>query len=286
MIKKKKVEEAQADAESLSQVNAKPVRSAKKVSTLPVYMQLFTVVLLFVAGLDIGLQQSSYEGANFQLAINEHGLPLIHRNVRIFGAKKEPLEELKVSQESYEQIEEEFADILKDEVADNIDPIFRVDLDKLTEGPGLLNQLARQAVSVHRLILFLVFYFPKNALQTFVGVPQALLQSPPALCVIAVIVRQVFGKAILGAGIPELDEKDDNGGVIDVVAMIKKFVSNFFAGNFPLLAKLYDAFTHLRADIYVMLFGVFSGLAWVHMMGIGDSYVEPETPADPALNEL
>ena len=281
--------------ETSSQVSAKPIRSTKKVSAIPVYMQLFTVILLFIAGLDIGLQQSSYKGANFQLAVNEHGLPLIHRNVQIFGGKKEVLEELKVSHESYEQIEEEFADVLQDEVSGNIDPIFGVDLDKLTEGPGLLNILARQAVSVHRLILFLVLYLPKKALQSFVGVPQALLQSPPALCVIAVIVRQVFGKAILGAGIPELDEKDDSGGVIDVVAMIKKFVSNFFAGNFPLLAKLYDAFTHLRADIYVMLFGVFSGLAWVHLMGIGGSYVEPETggsfvepeiPADPALNEL
>lgn len=295
MIKKKKIEQSQA-AEEMSKDEVVNVRPSSKVSVFPVYMQFVTVLLLFIAGLDIGLQQGPHEMANFRLSVYQHGLPVIHRSVRETSDERTEPKSLIGIEETFDSApqddEEEFAEETEDEKIPNIDPVFRVDLDEMTAGPGLLNSLARQAVSVHRLVLFLFFYLPSSTLKTLFGVPQALLQSPPALCLIAIILRQVFGKAIFGAGIPEADGKEDNGGAIDVIAMAKKFISSFVSNTFPMAAKFYEAFTHLRADIYVILCGVFTGLALVHVgyqsAPLGDIDIDPTSSieVDPIQEEL
>ena len=49
--------------------------------------------------------------------------------------------------ESSEELQDEFEEIDEEYVAPNIDPIFRVDLDELTKGPGILNQLGAESLT-------------------------------------------------------------------------------------------------------------------------------------------
>ena len=93
------------------------------------------------------------------------------------------------------------------------------------------------------------------------AIPQQLLTTPPILCIISLVVRQ-SSKLIFGAKLPEptSDKKDSK----DVLAMMKQGVMNFLAGLFPTVVSVYDVWTHLRSDMYVILCGVFVGLAYTH----------------------
>ena len=94
------------------------------------------------------------------------------------------------------------------------------------------------------------------------------MQSPPGLFFAALILRQVVGKGV-GAGIPNVSEEEGGDSAkqnnIEVISMAKNFVKNFFATSFPTLVTLYDVYTHVRTDMYVVLCGVFFGLAWTHL---------------------
>lgn len=283
MIKKKKMEEDQPETVEIA--TSSPALDATdidpkllspdplKVRTVPIYMHILTVFLLFFAGMDISLQQYHQSIlVHSKLAIQEFGVPLIHRS---FGAPSK----VKTLKSSLLQAKEEemfnpdgslLMDEFQEEVIEpsiqNIDPLFRVDLDELTKGPGIMRQLARGAVAVHRSILWLLYLLPLSILQSILSIPQALFRSPPTLCLVALSLRHIVGKAILGAGIPEPTKDNDKSNSIDVVAMAKNFVTNFLTTNFPIAVGLYEAFTHVRADMYVLLCGVFSGLVWVHLV--------------------
>jgi hypothetical protein len=151
-----------------------------------------------------------------------------------------------------------------DDYVPNIDPLFRVDLDELTKGPGILNQLARGAIAVHRMILWLLYYTPIHVMNTLLAIPVALIKMPPALFLIALVLRQIVGKVILGAHIPEKDNPEDKNN-IEVIGMVKNVIKNFFATSFPTLTWAYDVFVHLRSDMYIVLCGVFCGMAWSHL---------------------
>jgi hypothetical protein len=78
------------------------------------------------------------------------------------------------------------------------------------------------------------------------------------------VLRQIVGKRILNAGIPQRDAEERDSG-IDVVALVKQWVINFVSTSFPNAVSFYDAFSHLRSDMYIIMCGVFFGLAWTHM---------------------
>ena len=234
-----------------------------KSSRLPIYMHIFTIMLLFVAGLDVALQQyNPTVHVESALSMVQNGFPVVHRSFGPVAAKEtsrvwESHSELSATQDVHEEFDGE-------EKLANIDPLFGVDLDELTKGPGVLTQLARGAVGAHRSILYLVYYLPWSVLQSLARIPRALLRSPPALCLVALLVRHGVGKTILGAGLPSIPSANEKG--IDVLAMAKNFVFGFLSNNFPTAVTIYDAFTHLRSDMYVVLCGVFAGLVYVHMM--------------------
>ena len=200
-------------------------------------------------------------------AVREHGVLLIHRH----PWKNDKAEsELGVSREDLQIVsgkvpDDEFdEDDSSEQGFSNIDPLFRVDLDELTQGPGFINQLARIAVSIHRVILTAIFYTPLNLIYTLAGIPKALMQTPPALCLLALLVRQLVGKIILNASMPVL-ETEEKDAAIDVLAMVKQWVTKFLSTTFPTAVSLYDAFVHLRSDMYIIICGVFCGLACTHM---------------------
>jgi hypothetical protein len=94
----------------------------------------------------------------------------------------------------------------------------------------------------------------------------ALMKMPPALFLIALVLRQIVGKMILGANIPDPkpDESEEKNN-IEVIGMAKNFVKSFLTTNFPTVYALYDGFVHLRSDMYIVICGVFCGLAWSHL---------------------
>eukprot|EP00533_Pseudo-nitzschia_delicatissima_P002094 CAMPEP_0116102928 /NCGR_PEP_ID=MMETSP0327-20121206/13614_1 /TAXON_ID=44447 /ORGANISM="Pseudo-nitzschia delicatissima, Strain B596" /LENGTH=508 /DNA_ID=CAMNT_0003595007 /DNA_START=20 /DNA_END=1546 /DNA_ORIENTATION=+ len=253
--------------------------SSMTVQTVPIYMHIMVILLLFVAGFDVGIQQFHADvDVRTQVAVQEFGVPILHRNpwhplkpVTAEKDSKETLEEKLSSSTSTsitEDLEDEFEEIDEEYVPPNIDPIFRVDLDEFTKGPGFLNQMARGAISIHRLICWIFFFGPMGMLSSILSIPAAIMKSPPGLFLAAVILRQVIGKGV-GAAIPNNSADEGADGAkqnnIEVISMAKNFVKNFFATTFPTLVSFYDAYLHLKSDMYVVLCGVFFGLAWTHL---------------------
>lgn len=253
--------------------------STIKVQTIPIYMHMIVILLLFVAGFDVGVQQFHLDvDIRTQVALQEFGVPILHRNpwhpLKPITAEKDSKETLEerlsssTSSSNTEDVQDEFEENDEEYNPPNIDPIFRVDFDELTKGPGLLNQMARGAISIHRLLLWFFFYFPIGVFTSIVSIPTAIMKSPPGLFMAAIILRQVVGKGV-GAAIPDdsADEGADSSkqNNIEVISMAKNFVKNFFATTFPTLVSFYDAYLHLKSDMYVVLCGVFFGLAWTHL---------------------
>jgi len=167
-------------------------------------------------------------------------------------------------------VEDEFADFARERKTKNIDPLFGVDLDEYTAGPGLFMLAGRLAVRAHRINLALFYYFPVNTIRSMRDFVRQLIRMPPMLCLLALVIRQVVGKVLLGAKLPDKSEDDTEPGAgagKDVMAMIKSFLMSFTARAFPTMVGLYDAFVHLRADMYVVVCGFLVGLAWNHMGG-------------------
>lgn len=297
MLAKKKAQETEQDSTTVgggggapvgggAKATAKagpPVPAAalltKKVAIVPIYMHIVTIILIFLAGLDVGLQQFVDDDMQIhsQTALKQYGLPFLHRSPfepltpvdeNAAGTKRylegeylsgatgqsDNLDEFQVEEEEYVPI---------------VDPLFRVDLDEMTKGPGFLNQLARGAVFVHRVILWLIYLAPVAFVTKLLSVPMSLWQSPPTLFLTALALRQVVGKAILGARLPDPSEQAEDGvkNNLDVLNIAKNFVKNFFTTSFPTAVTLYDAFSHLRSDMYVAICGVFVGMAWTHLQG-------------------
>jgi len=274
MIKKKKMEGDKLEVlgDSFGDSFALEGRIEPTVSSpnppIPIYMHILTIFLLFFAGVDLSYQHDHRKlKVSSELGIQKDGITLIHHSLsypsRGQMSASSILRNFQVPPD-INQPSNEFQDGDVQDPPHNLDPLFRVDLDELTKGPGVMKVLARGAVSVHRSIVWLVCLIPVSIVQAALRIPQALLRSPPTLCLVALAVRHILGKAILGAGIPE-PIKEMEKGPIDLVALAKNFVMNFLTANFPTVVGVYEAFTHLRTDMYVLLCGTFSGFVWLHL---------------------
>jgi hypothetical protein len=283
MIAQKKIEESDETVGGVSSSfegtmtiagNKVVIPLKKKVAVLPVWMHIVTVLLLFGAGFDVGIQQFHEDvHIHTKSAVQEYGIPLVHRQpwkalaplVSNSDGILSSQEEEYLSQQGKDSNIDEFQDT-ENEYVPNIDPIFGIDLDELTNGPGVLNQLAKVAIGMHRSILWLVYFTPISIFNSLIAIPMALIRMPPILFIVAVVTRQVVGKAILGAAIPEVkaDSNSDGGNNIEVISMAKNFIKNTMMTNFPTLFTLYDVFTHVRTDMYIVICGVFCGLIWTH----------------------
>lgn len=232
---------------------------------------LIAVLLLFLAGVDIGWNQVDYSNVIIYRELNNTLIPLSKRISSILAScRRRKSEEEFISTEAEE------------DYVPNIDPVFHVDFDKLTEGGGVLNTLARCAIYIHRLLLQIFYYLPISILTTMTTTPHQLLMTPLILCIISLVVWQT-AKLIFGAKLPEqASDKKDSKDV--VLAMMKQGVVSFLAGMFPTVVSVYDIWTHLHSDMYVILCGVFVGLAYTHHIAdnviVSDAEVISETRTD------
>jgi len=241
---------------------------------IPVVMHLVTVGLLFFAGLDVGLQQR-HEGivetvVHTELAPRQLGFQILN-----FHKKSKVKEDLPSVEELLDAVveENEFGEAIDANDGgddENLDPLFGIDLDKLTRGPGLYFWLARGAVSLHRLNLAVFYYLPLRLYNNLASTFSQFVQTPPMLCLIALVVRQVVAKIVLGAKLPDA-AVDETQQKQDILGMAKQFVIGLFSKTFPTAVGLYDAWKHLRADMYVITCGLMVGLAIAHS-SISTSY--------------
>jgi hypothetical protein len=144
--------------------------------------------------------------------------------------------------------------------------LFGLDLDKITNGPGLLLFLSRGAIFLHRINLSIFYYFPRRMFGNIVSLVKGLVDTPPIMALSALTVRQLIGKVILGAKLPVKGVKDEKKKSSDVMSMVMNMVKTFILGSFPTLVSMYDAWTHLRADMYIVLCGLFVGVVWHHFV--------------------
>lgn len=291
MIKEKQMAAAAADENDStgqtesSTASAQPLytlnkKKRKAMYTLPILMHVVTIVLLFLVGLDLGLQQTRTETVLVHTGVApvQSGLAILNVSPSLSLFRKSntttsPATNLADSKEQHPDttVEDEFADITRERKTKNIDPLFGVDLDEYTAGPGLFMMVGRLAVWAHRINLAVFYYFPVNTVRSMRDFVRQLIRMPPMLCLLALAIRQVVGKLLLGAKLPDKSEDDTEPGGAgagkDVMAMVKSFLMSFTARAFPTMVGLYDAFVHLRADMYVVVCGFLVGLAWNHMGG-------------------
>lgn len=236
-------------------------RKKRKIIALPILMHFITTILLFLAGFDVGWQQNQILTATVhtELAPRQLGLKIVQRGSNRFvdklsrwsGNGSEAAEPL---------LEDEFAEpkgIDASSEVENIDPIFRIDLDKLTEADTLINRIARVAIFLHRLI-FKAILMPVTIAKNLISGFTQLSTIPPLLCLVAIFIRQFVGKMVLGAKLPDIQPKDEKEEK-DVVSMGKNFVKGFITNAFPKVFSVYDVWTHMRTDMFVVLCGLIVG---------------------------
>ncbi len=270
-------------------------RSTTLADRIPIYMHVLVVLLLFGAGLDVGMQlHLSYSKGDMPDIVQRGPLgPLEMKFVNIVPSamnpwsptpvEKSPILEDSSPTDYFVDPTDEFAEenIPKRGVDDhdaNIDPLFGVDLDKYTAGSGIVMFLGRQAVKVHRLNLALFYYGPRRLVTGIMGLLLSFRMVPPLLGIIALFLRQVVASA-LGAHLPAVIE--DEAAHKDIVSTGVNLVKNFLAGSFPKLVTVYRAWTHLRSDMYVVTCGCLVGLALSHSMLVQD--VENEAAVEEPI---
>lgn len=271
--------------------------SLSSIPMIPFYASIFTLILLLLAGLDVGLHQGQidYGIQNELIKVHTEFAPKrlderFQRGVQYYANKYYYKTSEKgvigkdndlYAKNSRDGLHDEFADSdynievgkrqLQDE--ENIDPLFGVDLDKLTAGTGLYFIVARFAVQCHRVNLAIFYYLPRRVINTVTNAVYQLFVSPPLLCLVAITVRQIIGKLILGAhNVPKVKSsmEDESSATKkdqkDILGMIKNIAGQFITKSFPTAVFLYDVWTHIRSDMYVILLGFLIGVAYTHTL--------------------
>jgi len=280
--KKKKEAEANAAASPAATTTRKKPSSANSLADrMGIMMHIVVVVLLFIAGLDVGLQGhlTSYGEAtkiHYNLAPREGKFRFFLPSMPTYLMKNdEEQEQRDLAEKILKDLETEGTYETDKDSQDtefvesphlvkevNIDPLFQADLDEYTKGDGLIMMAARLAVSIHRLLLSIFFYLPLRIWRWGMDVVSSLLVIPPLLGIIAIFIRQVVGTMLLGAELPESGGNESQSS--DVISTVANFVKTFLKGSFPTLVSLYGGWVSLRSDMYVVMSGVFVGMALSH----------------------
>lgn len=210
------------------ETKARILASKQSVKTLPAVLQLVTVILLFLSGLDVGIQNHVVAKQNVpylheNLSYQDHGIGAFVKFTQRQKEKNAFQEDTnRIVVEDYSHSDdaefEEHYDTAKPAGAStaskvsNIDPIFGVDFDALTTGTGFFYTCARFAVSVHRTLYHFFYTVPMSILQSILSIPKKMFTHPPIMFLCAILIR-FLGKHVLGGNIPdvkEMVEADEN----------------------------------------------------------------------------
>lgn len=299
-LAEKKIAEEEAFAKELKDLEAKLPKkvSRKSIPLGPILIQLFTVLFLFIAGFDVGVQnhaivKQEVPYVHTNLSYVDHGIGIFtlmgDKDANANAGKHDAL--MNMAGDVQFTNEDEFGDDMNgkskpagatsDGKGGNVDPLFGVDFDELTAGTGLFMMVARFAVSIHRMLTYFFFTTPLAFVGSILSGPKRFFSNPPVLFLCTVLIRCI-GKYGLGGTIPDLDEvianaekksgekKDEKPDLAstDFVSMGKNFVTNFMKNNFPKAVMVFSVFKDARTDMFVVLCGFFVGLVLpVELMG-------------------
>lgn len=153
----------------------------------------------------------------------------------------------------------------------NIDPLFRADLDDLLIKSALpfpIYHAAKFAIGFHRLWIHILWTLPSSALKRIGSMPGRLLggwiRYPPVVLIFTLLIR-AGNKVLLGGGkkLEEEGGKDANNskGGLDVMKKVMDSARNYVEGKFPwlvfVLGTLLDV---VKVDMYVVFCGLLVGL--------------------------
>lgn len=266
--------------------------SLTSIQMVPFYMSVFTLLLLLIAGLDVGLHQGQIDygiqkelikvhtelapktlDQRFQQGVQYYTNKYYYKTGKDGAIDTDNDLYNKNTNDEQDEFDDASNDSNRELLEANIDPLFGIDLDKLTAGTGLYFMIARFAVGCHRVNLAMFYYLPIRIYNTIINSIYQLISSPPLFCLMAITIRQIVGKLILGAhNVPKIkgsSESDNNATKKegnDILTMIKNVAGSFITKSFPTAALLYDIWSHVRLDMYVILFGFLIGVAYTHTM--------------------
>lgn len=223
MLEKRQKDQEEAEkSEKYAQQMIENMKLSSKTNSAP-YYELLVLVILFVCGFFIGgLQQESFlvKSGFHYLSPSDNG-----RKVESISSFQE---EHGVADEF-----DEFRSFGDDQGAEGeIDPIFRIDLDKFTQGDSIFMSVARFAVGIHRTII----YFPSK-----------IVTNPPVLLLVALMLRKI---------IPTPKIIEEKPAADNMTANALNFISSFFPG----LVSVYDTYKRTRLDVYVIFTGFLLGI--------------------------
>ena len=135
----------------------------------------------------------------------------------------------------------------------NIDPVFKVDLDALTDDDTILSTLGRIAIWFHRLIIKLAS-LPLTVVMNF------LPRTVPLFLALGLAIRGGAFVLFRATGVKSSLESNANG---DLVAMAMNFVKNMF----PQAFFLFDMYKVVMGDLLMVFFGTLVALATYDVVG-------------------
>eukprot|EP00978_Attheya_sp_CCMP212_P001804 scaffold3722_cov48-Attheya_sp.AAC.3 len=286
----------------------------------PIYMHLFTALLLFASGIGMGFHSATTtNNTNTSDVIVLWGMTPLQEGIGIVSrfsksssggdddaTMRDLLQQKKDASLLTDQEEDDEFSSGKPKGVDaaaeggervhvNLDPIFQVDLDAVTSGPGLLMMLARWAVVMHRLFLSAVFYGPKRFLSNLLTLPMNLWASPPWVFVFSLVLR-FLGKHVLRGGLPDLDATGnliytntgggggggENSKNLDLVDMAVRTAKEWIAKSFPNIVMIITIFMDARTDMYIVLCGLLVGL----VLPLFSQQQQQSVPIANGLDEL
>jgi len=274
-----------------------PSKFNRRFPLTPIVINLITVFCLFFVGLDVGLQNHPHKyRSTIQHEFIWNGGKFT--SLPFFGNKATILTDFgAISEQKTLAEEDEFstkplprcASYHDNKRKKSIDPLFRIDLNDISSGPGALNTASRIAIRLHRAITYLLFTIPRYILLLLLSLSSRLIKYPPILMTCSIIVRFI-GRYIFHGIIPNIEDMVDvqvrkkiitsNGSVIEMTStsgremmnsnsehfnlslVAKKIVTTFMSTNFPTVVLAYTVFQDVKNDMFIILTGFLIGVVF------------------------
>jgi hypothetical protein len=166
------------------------------------------------------------------------------------------------------EFNDEQQESIKTEEANNIDPLFRTDLDDLLQKSALpfpIDHAAKFAIGFHRMWIYILWTIPSTTLHKIVKALRSWMRYPPVILIFTLLIRGA-NRVLLGDGksMDGMEGRGDSVGKSDKLDVMKKVmdtVKNYIEGSFPwlvfVLGTLYDV---VKVDMYVVFCGLLVGL--------------------------
>mmetsp|Transcript_20657 Transcript_20657/g.37312 ORF Transcript_20657/g.37312 Transcript_20657/m.37312 type:complete len:674 (-) Transcript_20657:162-2183(-) len=175
--------------------------------------------------------------------------------------------------------DDEFDDTIPTGKSNNVDPLFKVDLDALLENAQLplpMDFAAKVAIGFHRTWVYYLWTLPTSLMKSMLHLPKNVLSgwisNPPWILGVALLIR-LIAKILAGNGksfSSDSEKNDSIGGSgkggggsknLDMLGTVMDTAKNYATGKFPKTALVLGTLMKvMKVDMYVLLCGLLVGL--------------------------